>query len=162
MGPDTLWYPVAIQFAIGTYRRCLSETPSGQSLIHQRERLGQRRFSDMWARNLKAQGFDKGSPPKKLRVLGGAGDRSPLLALYRNVQYHYDSVFRRLHLKWRSTHILRHSYATDFLEKTGRKDALQGQLGHSSSKQTDHYAKITKNSIEAVFSTELCREKLSN
>jgi integrase len=68
---------------------------------------------------------------------------------YRNVQYHYDSIFRRLHLKWRSTHILRHSYATDFLEKTGRKDALQGQLGHSSSKQTDHYAKITKNSIEA-------------
>jgi len=68
---------------------------------------------------------------------------------YRNVQYHYDSIFRRLHLKWRSTHILRHSYATDFLEKTGRKDALQGQLGHSSSKQTDHYAKITRNSIEA-------------
>ena len=63
------------------------------------------------------------------------------------VQYYYDSIFRKLHLKWRSTHILRHSFATDFLEKTGRKDALQGQLGHSSSKQTDQYAKITQNNI---------------
>ena len=65
LGPDSLWYPVAIQFAIGTYRRCFYETPSGQSVINQRERLGQRRFSDMWARNLNAQGFDKGSPQKR-------------------------------------------------------------------------------------------------
>ncbi|MGE4233556.1 MAG: tyrosine-type recombinase/integrase [Bacteriovoracia bacterium] len=62
---------------------------------------------------------------------------------YRCVQRQYDNVFKTLGLSWRSTHILRHSYSTDFLEKTRDKVALQGQLGHRSSKQTDHYAKIT-------------------
>jgi hypothetical protein len=54
------WYPVAIQFAIGTYRRCVIEDESGRICINQLERLDQRRFSDMWAKNLKQQGFDKG------------------------------------------------------------------------------------------------------
>ncbi len=62
---------------------------------------------------------------------------------YRSVQHHYDHTFTNLGLSWRSTHILRHSYSTDFLEKTGHKVALQGQLGHRRSEQTDHYAKIT-------------------
>lgn len=64
---------------------------------------------------------------------------------YRAVQYRYDKAFKALDMQWKSTHILRHSYSTDFLEKTGGdKSALQAQLGHSTSRQTDHYAKITE------------------
>lgn len=62
---------------------------------------------------------------------------------YRTIQYHYNSAFKRLGMKWTSTHILRHSFATDFLEKTGDRSALQGILGHKHQRQTDHYAKIT-------------------
>jgi integrase len=62
---------------------------------------------------------------------------------YRSVQHHFGGAFRMLKMPWRSTHILRHSYSTDFLEKTDDKLALQGQLGHATSRQTDHYAKIT-------------------
>ena len=68
---------------------------------------------------------------------------------YRSAQYHFSGAFRALHLPWRSTHILRHSYSTDFLQQTGNKQALQGQLGHSTSKQTDHYAKVTSVTIQA-------------
>lgn len=62
---------------------------------------------------------------------------------YRSVQHHYDKVLEAIGSEWRSTHVLRHSFSTDYLEKTGNKQALQGQLGHKHSKQTDHYAKIT-------------------
>ena len=70
-------------------------------------------------------------------------------APYRVIQHYYDKAFLSAGLKWRSTHILRHTFATDFLEKTGNKLALQGLLGHSSSRQTDHYAKITDSVIKA-------------
>lgn len=62
---------------------------------------------------------------------------------YRSVQHQFDMVLTEMGSEWRSTHILRHSFSTDYLEKTGDKQGLQGQLGHRSSKQTDHYAKIT-------------------
>lgn len=62
---------------------------------------------------------------------------------FRSIQYAYDSAFKRVGLPWRGTHILRHSFATDFLEKTRNPQALQAQLGHKSSQQTEHYAKIT-------------------
>ena len=62
---------------------------------------------------------------------------------YRSVQHYFNAALEKLGVQWRSTHILRHSFATDFLEKTGNKTALQGQLGHKSAKQTEHYAKIT-------------------
>ncbi|MGK5083979.1 site-specific integrase [Bdellovibrionota bacterium FG-1] len=68
---------------------------------------------------------------------------------YRSVQYHYQAAFRKLGMSWKSTHILRHSYSTDFLERTGNKAALQGQLGHRTSRQTDHYAKITATTQQA-------------
>ena len=68
---------------------------------------------------------------------------------YRLVQYHYQAAFRKLGMSWKSTHILRHSYSTDFLERTGNKAALQGQLGHRTSRQTDHYAKITATTQQA-------------
>jgi integrase len=68
---------------------------------------------------------------------------------YSSIQHYYDKAFAFAGLKWSSTHILRHTFATDFLEKTGNKLALQGQLGHSSSRQTEHYAKITDSVIKA-------------
>ncbi len=68
---------------------------------------------------------------------------------YRSAQHHFGAAFRALRMPWRSTHILRHSFSTDFLEKTGDKQALQGQLGHTTSKQTDHYAKITSVTVQA-------------
>jgi integrase len=38
---------------------------------------------------------------------------------------------------------MRHSFSTDYLEKTKNPKALQGQLGHRTAEQTNHYAKIT-------------------
>jgi integrase len=63
---------------------------------------------------------------------------------YRSIQYRYDSAFRRSGVEFRSTHILRHSFATDFLEHTENQHALKEILGHASLKQTEHYGKVTK------------------
>jgi len=62
---------------------------------------------------------------------------------YRSIQQKFDRTFKRLHLPHRSTHILRHSFATDFLEVTGDQNALKEILGHRDLRQTEHYAKIT-------------------
>lgn len=80
---------------------------------------------------------------------------------YRAVQYRYDMAFKKANLGFRSTHILRHSFATDFLTKTSDQAALQGILGHSTQKQTAHYAKITselKKRAMVRFNNELNRE----
>ena len=66
---------------------------------------------------------------------------------YRSVQHHYNAAFETLGLKWRSTHIMRHSFATDFLQATGDQHALKGLLGHKHLEQTEHYAKNTQNVI---------------
>jgi hypothetical protein len=50
-------------------------------------------------------------------------------------------------MKWTSTHIMRHSFATDFLQSTRDQYALQGQLGHKSSRQIEHYAKIIEGGV---------------
>ena len=70
---------------------------------------------------------------------------------YRSVQYHYDAAFKEAGLKWRSTHILRHSFATQFLELTSNQHALKGLLGHSDIRQTDHYGKTTETMILSGF-----------
>lgn len=62
---------------------------------------------------------------------------------YRSIVHRYDAVLESIGSKWRGTHLARHSFATDFLEKTGNHRALQGILGHQTSRQTDHYAKMT-------------------
>jgi len=62
---------------------------------------------------------------------------------YRSIVHRYDCVLKSIGSEWRGTHLARHSFATDFLEKTGNHRALQGLLGHESSRQTDHYAKMT-------------------
>jgi|GEM_PF-1946407 len=66
---------------------------------------------------------------------------------YRNIVYRYDKVLEAMGSEWRGTHLGRHSFATDFMEKTGDHRALQGMLGHQTSKQTDQYAKMTAASI---------------
>lgn len=66
---------------------------------------------------------------------------------YRSVQHHYDSALKLSGLKFRSTHILRHTFATQFLNSTGNKLALTAVLGHSDPRQTDRYGKITESTV---------------
>ena len=47
-----------------------------------------------------------------------------------------------LGLPWRSTHILRHSYATAALMATREISSVQASLGHTSSRMTERYAKV--------------------
>jgi len=79
-------------------------------------------------------------PDKQHQIFHRNPSPANLLAYYS----HFFSTIRNRS----AAGILRHSYATDFLDKTDQKIALQGQLGHSSSKQTDHYAKITSTKIQ--------------
>ena len=76
------------------------------------------------------------------------GDSSQLPLNYCNICYRYNRCLEIIGSEWRGTHLGRHSFATDYLEKTGNHRALQGMLGHQSSKQTDHYAKMTANTLE--------------
>lgn len=63
---------------------------------------------------------------------------------YRSIQFRYNKAFSGLGLPFRSTHIMRHSFATHWLTHSGGAiQSLQRQLGHSSPEQTLHYAKIT-------------------
>lgn len=72
---------------------------------------------------------------------------------YRAVQYRYNRAFAATGIGFSSTHILRHSFATDFLTKTSDQSALQGILGHATSKQTSHYAKITSDLKQRAMTT---------
>ena len=56
---DGSWYPVAIQFATGAYRRAM-EVRDGKRFINPREVRDQISFSRMWAKNLIAQRFISG------------------------------------------------------------------------------------------------------
>lgn len=47
----------------------------------------------------------------------------------------------------KSTHIMRHSFATHFMETTKDPIALKGILGHSTMKMTDKYAKVTDRTV---------------
>ena len=67
---------------------------------------------------------------------------------YRTIQFVYNRAFKKAGLKYSSTHILRHSFATDFLETTGNQYALKELLGHSSVKQTEHYSKVTRAMVQ--------------
>lgn len=61
---------------------------------------------------------------------------------YTAIQAAFNAGFRALNLPWRSTHILRHSYATMALMATRDLPSVQASLGHSSIKMTERYAKI--------------------
>ena len=64
------------------------------------------------------------------------------LLKYTAIQATFNTGFRALNLPWRSTHILRHSYATMALMATKDLPSVQASLGHSSVKMTERYAKI--------------------
>ena len=60
---------------------------------------------------------------------------------YNAIQSSFNAGFTALKLSWRSTHILRHSYATAALMATNNLSAVQVALGHTSSRMTEKYAK---------------------
>ena len=61
---------------------------------------------------------------------------------YNAVQLAFNTGFKTLNLPWRSTHILRHSYATMALRATKDLSLVQATLGHKSIKMTERYAKV--------------------
>ena len=61
---------------------------------------------------------------------------------YRAIQSAFNAGFVALKLPWRSTHILRHSYATMALVATRDMSSVQASLGHTSSRMTEKYAKV--------------------
>ena len=61
---------------------------------------------------------------------------------YRAIQSAFNDGFIALKLPWRSTHILRHSYATMALMATRDMSSVQASLGHTSSRMTEKYAKV--------------------
>ena len=60
---------------------------------------------------------------------------------YNAVQSAFNAGFMALKLPWRSTHILRHSYATMALIATRDISSVQASLGHTSRQMTERYAK---------------------
>ena len=61
---------------------------------------------------------------------------------YNAIQSAFNAGFMALKLPWKSTHILRHSYATAALQATNSLSAVQATLGHTSSRMTERYAKV--------------------
>ena len=61
---------------------------------------------------------------------------------YNAIQSTFNSGFIALDLPWRSTHILRHSYATIALIATGDLPSVQASLGHTSIRMTERYTKV--------------------
>ena len=61
---------------------------------------------------------------------------------YNAIQVAFNKGFKALNLPWRSTHILRHSYATGALMATQSISAVQATLGHTTSRMTEKYAKV--------------------
>lgn len=70
---------------------------------------------------------------------------------YRAIQYHFNRCYQSIGTKWRSTHILRHSFSTQYLSITRDRHALSKTLGHANLRQTEHYAKITDSLVEESF-----------
>ena len=68
--------------------------------------------------------------------------RNGELLKYNAVQSAFNHGFMALKLPWRSTHILRHSYATMALIATRDMSSVQASLGHTSSRMTEKYAKV--------------------
>ncbi|MCZ0932459.1 MAG: tyrosine-type recombinase/integrase [Oligoflexia bacterium] len=69
-------------------------------------------------------------------------DMEGKLLKYNAIQSAFNHGFMALKLPWRSTHILRHSYATMALIATRDISSVQASLGHTSSRMTEKYAKV--------------------
>lgn len=64
------------------------------------------------------------------------------LLKYNAIQSAFNHGFMALKLPWRSTHILRHSYATMALIAMRDISSVQASFGHTSSRMTEKYAKV--------------------
>ena len=95
-------------------------------------------------------------------------DRKGKALKYNAIQSSFNAGFKALNLPWRSTHILRHSYATAALQATNSLSAVQATLGHTSSRMTERYAKaialLDKGVVEktAKFFDIFNKKKISN
>lgn len=56
IGADDNWYPVAIQYADGSYYRARF-SKNGADFVNLKNAEGLKRFSDLWAKNIRDQGF---------------------------------------------------------------------------------------------------------
>lgn len=66
---------------------------------------------------------------------------------YSSIKHCYDQAMKKANVNHTSTHIMRHSFATHFMETTKDPVALKGILGHSNLRMTDKYAKVTDKSV---------------
>ena len=63
------------------------------------------------------------------------------LLKYNAVQNAFNRAYKEEGIEFRSTHILRHTFATIALLATKNLSAVQASLGHTNSKMTQKYAK---------------------
>ncbi len=61
---------------------------------------------------------------------------------YRQIQYRFNKAFEKAGLPYRSTHVLRHTGATEFLNETGDLLALQQMGNWADVRMATHYGKI--------------------
>lgn len=61
---------------------------------------------------------------------------------YSKIKGHFNRAFKKLGQDWHGTHIARHSLATLSLLATKDQSSVQAVLGHTSSAQTQKYAKV--------------------
>ena len=79
---------------------------------------------------------------------------------YNAIQSAYKKAFRALNLPVRSTHVLRHTFASIFSEQTGDIRGTQAALGHRDLRITQHYAKVAeKTQRKVMHKFELGQEK---
>jgi len=83
----------------------------------------------------------KGSNSRPFGLIFSFNGIEPLK--YRAIQVRFNRAFKEVGIEWRSCHILRHTFATMFMNLTGMEKSLQGILGHKTPKMTNHYAKLT-------------------
>ena len=84
------------------------------------------------------------------------------LLKYSSIQRAYNDAFEKIGVPFRSTHILRHTFATLFVSQTQNREALRSILGHTSFAMTERYAHRTeKSQLDAMGAFEL-GNKLQN
>ena len=72
---------------------------------------------------------------------------------YRSVQHYYARAFKAAGISWKGSHVLRHTFSTNYLTATKDYVSLSRFLGHASTRQTEHYAKITGTLTDRSFET---------
>lgn len=70
----------------------------------------------------------------------------------RQYRLQFDRCVRKAGLpEWTTSHVLRHSYATDFLNRGGNIRTLQIILGHSSLATTERYLHVSDKSVAVAM-----------